>query len=181
VRQDEIVIVRSLDAQDPRKLTEPIEQAQRKLARTGVGLAIGISTTFETTAGLPDAYGEACTAMEWLGRRGGVMALPDLSALEYLTLRGDATARRLVSPAVRRFVEEDAAGDGALISTLLAYAAANLNAKLAARRLFIHVNTAHHRLARIGEKTGCDLRDLADVQELLIAIRLATGRATPGA
>jgi DNA-binding PucR family transcriptional regulator len=77
---------------------------------------------------------------------------------------------------VRRFVEEDAAGGGALIGTLRAYAAANLNAKVAAERLYVHVNTAHHRLSRIAEKTGCDLRDLADVQELLIAIKLLDGR-----
>jgi hypothetical protein len=181
VRQDEIVIVRSLDGQDPRKLTEPLQRARREVARTGVGLAIGVSTAFETTAGLPDAYGEACAAVESLGPGGGLIALPDLSAFEYLTLRGDATARRLVAPAVRRFVDEEAAGGGALTDTLLAYAAANLNAKVAAGRLYIHVNTAHHRLARIEEKTGCDLRDLADVQELLIAIRLATGRVRPGA
>jgi sugar diacid utilization regulator len=101
-----------------------------------------------------------------------VLALPDLSALEYLTLRSDRTAQRLIAPAIRRFVEEDATGGGALTTTLLAYSAANLNTKVAAQRLFIHVNTAHHRLARIEEKTGCDMRDLADVQELLIAIRL---------
>jgi sugar diacid utilization regulator len=112
------------------------------------------------------------------------MALAELSAFEYLTLRGDDTALRLVRPTVRRFVEEDIAGGGVLINTLLAYAAANLNAKLTAQRLYIHVNTAHHRLARIEERTGCDLRDLANVQELLIAIKIATGgwgqlRATP--
>ena len=104
------------------------------------------------------------------------MALPDLSAFDYLTLRSDGTVLRLLAPSVRRFVEEDTAGGGALTATLLAYAAANLNAKVAAQRLYVHVNTAHHRLTRIEEKTGCDLRDLADVQELLIAIRLAGAR-----
>ena len=103
-----------------------------------------------------------------------MLALAELSAFEYLTLRGDATAARLITPAVRRFVEEDIAAGGTLTSTLLAYAASNLNAKVAAQRLFVHVNTAHHRLARIEERTGCDLRDLAHVQELLIAIRLAS-------
>ena len=174
VRQDEIVIVRSLDGQDPAKLFEPIEHAQRDLAREGVTLAIGVSTLFETTAGLPDAYGEACLAVQSLLPGAGVLALPRLSAFDYLTLTSDATARRLVSPGVMQFVEADLAGGGALTSTLLAYAEANLNAKLAARRLYVHVNTAHHRLARIEQKTGCDLRDLAHVQELL-AIRLATG------
>jgi hypothetical protein len=175
VRQDEIVIVRALDGEDPAKLVGPIEHAQRDLARAGVELAIGMSTLFETTAGLPDAYGEACLAVQSLLPGEGVLALPGLSAFDYLTLTSDATARRLVSPGVRQFVEADLAGGGALTSTLLAYAEANLNAKLAAQRLYVHVNTAHHRLARIEEKTGCDLRDLADVQELLIAIKLATG------
>lgn len=180
VRQDEIVIVRALDGQEPATLVEPIEQAQRDLARCGVGLAIGVSTVFDTTAGLPDAYGEACLAIQSLLPGEGVLALPGLSAFDYLTLTSDATARRLVSPGVRQFVESDLGSGGALTSTLLAYAEANLNAKLAAKRLYVHVNTAHHRLARIEEKTGCDLRDLADVQELLIAIKLATG-PTPGA
>lgn len=154
-------------------------RAQRDLARAGVELAIGMSTAFETTAGLADAYREACAAIGCVGPSGGVLALLDLSAFDYLTLRGDATARRLVAPAVRRFVEEDAADGGTLTTTLLACAEANLNAKMAAERLYIHVNTAHHRLARVEEKTGCDLRTLADVQELLIAIKLATGRIVP--
>jgi PucR C-terminal helix-turn-helix domain/GGDEF-like domain len=184
VRQDEIVIIRPLSDQDPRELTEPFQRAQRQLAAEGVALAIGISTAFDTTAGLPDAYSEACSAIESLDRGGGLMALAELSAFEYLTLRGDDTALRLVPPTVRRFVEDDIAGGGVLTNTLLAYAAANLNAKLTAQRLYIHVNTAHHRLARIEERTECDLRDLADVQELLIAIKIATGgwgqlRATP--
>ena len=176
VRQDEIVIVRALDGEDPRRLTEPVERSQRELAGAGVQLAIGISTALETTAGLPDGYREACAAIDSVGPGGGVMALGDLSAFDYLTLRGDGTVLRLLASAVRRFVEEDTAGGGALTATLLVYAAANLNAKVAAQRLYIHVNTAHHRLARIEERTGCDLRDLADVQELLIAIRLAGGR-----
>jgi DNA-binding PucR family transcriptional regulator len=175
VRQDEIVIVRSLDGQDPCALTAQVEHAQQDLTRAGVELAVGLSTAFESTAELPEAYREACTAIESLGSAAGVLGLADLSAFDYLTLRSDATARRLVVPAVRRFVAEDMANGGTLTTTLLAYAAANLNAKLTAERLYVHVNTAHHRLARIEEKTGCDLRDLADVQELLIAIRLAGG------
>jgi sugar diacid utilization regulator len=176
VRQDEIVIVRSLDGQDASLLRDPIEQARRRLADDGVCLAVGISTAFDTTAGLPDAYSEAAAAIESLGPDGGLVALPNLRAFDYLTLRHDATAHRLITPAVRQFVHEDVSAGGALIDTLVAYAEANLNAKVAAQRLFVHVNTAHHRLARIEEKTGCDLRNLADVQELLIAIKLAPSR-----
>jgi hypothetical protein len=179
VRQDEIVIVRSLDRQDARTLVEPLRRAQASLAATGVALAVGASATCDSPAGLAEAYREACAAIESLGPGGGVLALPELSAFEYLTLQGDATATRLISPTIRRFVEQDIAGGGTLTGTLLAYASANLNAKVAAQRLFIHVNTAHQRLARIEEKTGCDLRNLTDIQELLIAIRLANGPGAP--
>ena len=181
VRQDEIVIVRALDRDHPRKPSEPVIRAQRELAAAGVRLAVGLSTAFNGVAGVPDAYAEACTALESLSPEGGVLALADLSAFDYLTLRADATACRLVSDQVRRFVEDDGANGSTLTNTLLAYAEANLNAKVAAERLYIHVNTAHHRLARIEEKTGCDLRDLTHVQELLIATKLARGRAWPRA
>jgi PucR-like helix-turn-helix protein len=158
VRQDEIVIVRSIHGQDPRSLSDPVRRAWREQLDAGIALAIGISTAFATTAGVVE---------------GGVLALPELRALDYLALRADRTAARLIPDSIRRFVEEDASAGGALTTTLLAYAEANLNAKEAAQRLYIHVNTAHHRLTRIEEKTGCDLRNLADVQELLIAIKLA--------
>ena len=55
-----------------------------------------------------------------------------------------------------------------------------LNAEIAAQRLHVHVNTAYYRLERISERTGCDLRSFADLEELLIAIRLLGGRR-PGA
>jgi sugar diacid utilization regulator len=47
-----------------------------------------------------------------------------------------------------------------------------MNARVAAERLFIHVNTAYQRLDRIAERTGLDMRRFADVQELLAAVRL---------
>jgi sugar diacid utilization regulator len=177
VRQDEIVIVRSLGATDAAGLTEPIERARGELAQTGLELAIGVSTAVESLDGIPDGYRDACTAIESLGPGGGIMALAEISAFEYLTLRADSTTRRVLSPAIQRFVEEDVANGGVLTTTLLEYAAADLNTKVAAQRLYIHVNTAHHRLARIEEKTGCDLRRLTDLQELLIAVKLVRGRS----
>jgi hypothetical protein len=177
VLDDEIVIIRMLGSQDARSVAGPVRQSLRDLACEGVELAIGISTAFETRASVPDAYREACLALESLGSRGGVMSLPGLRVLDYLTLRGDATALRLVSPPIQRFVAEDSAAGGVLIRTLLAYVSADLNTKAAAELLSVHVNTARHRLTRIEERTGCDLRKLADVEELLIAIKLVSGPA----
>jgi DNA-binding PucR family transcriptional regulator len=60
-----------------------------------------------------------------------------------------------------------------LITTLREYVASDLNVRRAAESLQVHVNTAHYRLAKIGERTGCDLRRVTDVIEILIAARLA--------
>lgn len=72
-------------------------------------------------------------------------------------------------------VEEDIAAGSGLVDTLVEYAACDLNAKTAARRLHLHANTAYYRLDRIAEKTGCDVRRFSDVVELLIAVRLLPG------
>jgi sugar diacid utilization regulator len=147
------------------------------VASQGVTLAVGVSTVQDGVAGLGDAYREASLALGRVAETGGVLSLPDTSAFEYLTLRDDAVARRMIAPEIERFVIEDREHGGALTRTLLAYAATDLNAKAAAEELLIHVNTAHHRLGRIAEKTGCDLRRLPDVIDLLIAIRLTDASA----
>jgi sugar diacid utilization regulator len=173
VRNDEIVIVCSIMGGESPRVGERLKQAWRGLVDQGVRLAIGTSTVYARPAELPDAYREACLAAESNGSSGGVLALSELSAFEYLTLSGDSTVGRLISPEIRRFLEQDATDGGGLTATLLAYADADLNAKLAAERLHIHENTAHYRLGRIAERTGCDLRRLGDVVELLIAVKLA--------
>ena len=171
VRQDEIVLV----APVPRGAEAAVAGLRRacaELRQRQITLAAGVSTV---CAGLPevaDAYAEARIARDGLGAAAGVLALPLLSSLDYLVLRDDETARRLIRPEVRRFVEEDAAAGGALIATLVEFAASDLNAVAAAERLHLHVNTAYYRLDRIAERTGCDVRRLADVMELLIALRL---------
>jgi len=114
------------------------------------------------------------------GPGGGVVSLCDLSAFEFLTLGGNATAWRLFSDDVRQFVVEDLRNRGMLIDTLQEYAAANLNAVAAAQRLFLHVNTVYYRLGRIAEKTRLDMHRFHDVQELLIAVRLAQQSADSG-
>jgi hypothetical protein len=170
-RRGEIVIVRALAPGEQLALQEPLAKA----AAGGCELAIGVSTIQDRPAALGGAYREASQALARVADRGGVLSLPDLSAFEYLTLEDDAVARRLIAPEVEAFVAEDRANGGHLIETLLAYAEADLNAKAAAERLLIHVNTAHYRLGRIAERTGCDLRRLPDVIDLLIAIRLTAG------
>jgi len=161
-----------------------LRRACAGLRQRGIALAAGVGTVRTGLSEVADAYAEARIARNGLGAAPGVLALPLLTSLDYLVLRDDETARRLIRPEVRRFVDEDVAAGGALIATLVEFAASDLNAVAAAERLHLHVNTAYYRLDRIAERTGCDLRRLADVMELLIALRLLGAiapRATPQA
>ncbi|MBV9804188.1 MAG: helix-turn-helix domain-containing protein [Solirubrobacterales bacterium] len=176
-RHGEIVVARALAAGERPSLLAPLQKACSRMASRGLMLAVGVSTIQDGVAALGEAYREASLALGRIVATGGVLSLPDMSTFEYLMLRDDAVARRLIAPKIERFVAEDREQGGLLTRTLLAYAEADLNAKAAAETLLIHVNTAHYRLARIAEKTGCDLRRLSDVLDLLIAVKLTEHQA----
>ena len=165
VRGEEIVIVRPTPEDDAQRLAESLDAVWSRLAQEGTLLGIGVSTAYKGCGDVPAAYNEACAALEWVRPAG--------SPLDYLVLRaGDRTAWRLVPPAVRSFVEEDARQGGTLRDAVLTYVECDLNVKLAAERLFVHPNTAHYRLSRIEERTGLSMRRFADLLLLVIAIRL---------
>jgi DNA-binding PucR family transcriptional regulator len=172
VRHDEIVGVMPLPHGGVATAVTGLRRSWTDLARRGVRLAMGVSTVHAGLPEVPEAYAEAQAARDGLGGSPGVLALSALSSFDYLVLRDDETARRLIRPQVRQFVAEDLAAGGTLITTLVEFAACDMNAKTAAERLHLHVNTAYYRLERIAMRTGCDLRRLADVMELLIAVRL---------
>ena len=174
IRQEQLVGILPVATDDVRELVPGLRRVHRRLADQGVDLVVGVSTVHPGWSGVPAAYAEAGIARDSLAEEAGVVALAMLSTVDYLVLREDPTVRRLIRPELRQFVMEDLARDGAMIETLRAYVASDLNAKLAAERLHMHVNTAYYRLERIAERTGCDLRRFADVEELIFAIRLLT-------
>jgi sugar diacid utilization regulator len=173
LRGEEIIAIVPAAPARARALSNAVRDVQAKLAAQGMRLVIGASTIVSGIEQIPAAHREATGARAIAVRHGGVLCLCDLDAFDCLTLLGNETASRLIPADIASFVEEDLADGGVLTTTLLEYAAADLNAKVAAERLFIHVNTAYHRLSRISERTGRDLRGLNDVIELLIAIKLA--------
>ena len=87
-----------------------------------------------------------------------MLALSSLSTFNHLVLSNEGTARRPIDQKIRQFIEEDLAAGGSYIDTINAYVASDLNAKVAAELLHLHVNTAYYRLERIAERTGLDLR-----------------------
>jgi sugar diacid utilization regulator len=180
VRQTEIVAVLVLGADaDPCRLCDRVDALQRRLRSEGVALAMGVSTVAAGVADLPRAYQEAHVALSGVGDDGGVEALARLTAFDYLALRADDTARRLVDPRLRAFLEDDRRRGRALTETIRAVAAADLNLRVAAERLQVHPNTAQYRLRRIEERTGRNPRRIADLLDLLVAIALDDALTAP--
>lgn len=177
VRHEEIVVVGSAAKEAPAAFLRRLENAHRRLADGGLALTVGVSTTVSGRAEIPEAYREASAARLAVGAGPGVVSLTGMSAFDYLTLCYDATANRLIARAIHEFVAQDVAEGAPLITTLREYVASDLNARRAAESLHIHVNTAHYRLARIAERTGCDLHQVDDLIEILIAARLADAAA----
>jgi sugar diacid utilization regulator len=183
LRRDELVVVTSIRAPNADQAVKGLHETHHRLAQQHVQLAIGVSTVQAGLGGVASAYREARGAAECLGPGGGVLALPSLSALDYLISFRDPTAQRLISPTIQQFIQDDLERGGVLIGTLIAYFECNLNVTVMSKRLHIHTNTAHHRLHRIADQTRFDLRKLDDVLELVVAIRLARplGERPPGA
>ena len=173
VRQHEVVIVAPVARDAIGRLVEALATIQAHLADERLTLAVGVSTLHEGLTSVAEAYSEAVAAAERMRPAGGVLALSGLSAFDCLTLFGQDTARRRIPADVRSFVADDVGEGRVLITTLLEYVHSDLNVKLAAERLYVHPNTARYRLAKIEERTGTRLRCVADVLDLLIAIRVA--------
>ena len=171
VNDAELVVVLPAEGAGERGLRQRLARVVEDLAGAGVVMRVGIGAPRSELEDAPDAHAEALLARDSLGAMGGVTSVSDLSTLDYLLRRPDDTVSRLIRPRVRAFFAEDMAGDGTYGDTLQAYIQHDLNAREAARELHIHVNTMYYRLDRIAERTGCDLRCVSEVIELLLAAR----------
>ncbi|MXM65271.1 transcriptional regulator [Streptomyces sp. HUCO-GS316] len=176
VRHGEVVAVPVVRAgMDEEDVCAHFDAVQRRLAKEGTLLCVGVSTVARGASELPRAYQEARAALELVPDEGGVAALPRLSPFDYLAMRADDIARQLIDPRVSELLDEDRRRGAPLAATVRAFADADLNLRLAADRLRVHHNTAHYRLRRIEERTGRNPRRIADLMELLVALALRDG------
>jgi hypothetical protein len=179
VRQGEIVALPVLrPGADPTDVCARIDAVQERLDAVGAPVAVGVSTVAAGVRELPRAYLEARAARECLAGQPGLVAIPRLTPFQYLVLRADDTAHRLVDQRLTVFLDEDLSRGGVLSTTIQEFAGADLNLRAAAERLHVHPNTAQYRLRRIEERTGRNPRRIADLLDLMVAIELRRGSVT---
>ncbi|WP_139979472.1 PucR family transcriptional regulator [Nocardioides litoris] len=175
VRHDEVVAVVPVEDGGEDRMITRVRGGVASLAGHGVFPSVGVSSVHPGFTEIPEAYEEARMARRSLRGRAGVQSLSRMSTLDYLVQTHDRTARRLVRPQVRAFVQEDLAAGGTFVETLRRYVACDLNAKLAAVELHVHANTVYYRLERIAERTGCDVRRVEELIDLLLAVSIVSG------
>ncbi|MBN8870175.1 MAG: helix-turn-helix domain-containing protein [Solirubrobacterales bacterium] len=133
---------------------------------------VGISLAFRGIAEMAIAEQQARSAHALADPARPVLYLGQMSVLDYLLAREDRVASSLIPDAVRDLATSGSAMDRALVETLVAYVDSDMNVQRTAAALPAHPNTVHYRLNRLEEKTGHSHRDVRQVTELAMAIRM---------
>lgn len=164
-RHDEVI---ALLAGDPLEVRAAMERGAAHLLRAhGVRMLAGVGTRSPGLGSVAMGYREAHQALQHAVPGRPVVALTELTLFDHLTATADPSARHLVAEEVRRLADEPA-----LVETLRAYAASDLNVAETARRLVVHANTVHYRLGRVQQISRRDPRRFSDLVEMLAALRL---------
>ena len=154
-----------------RLVSELSHPAQRLLV--GVGTICGPSEGAAGTIGR--SYEEAWEAVRIgraMGRKEGVVAFRDLGLLHWLYhLSPEKRAGNVYVNHVETLSAYDAERDMALVKTLETYLDHGCSLVEAADALYIHRNTLLHRLKRIEELCGVDLRDPFERLNLHAAVK----------
>ena len=174
-RQDGVVAVLPVTDPSTDRVIAAVRRALAAMAARDVWPSVGISGTHSGWLSVPAAYEEATHARMSLNGSPGLRMIEEMSTLDFLVHSQGEDGARLVKPAIRAFLAEDLESNGVFVATLKAYIAANLNAKEAALALVVHPNTVYYRLERIAERTGCDVRRVDELIDLLLAVRLVRG------
>jgi hypothetical protein len=141
--------------------------------RADAGVRIGVSALCREVAEIAAGHGEASAAAR-RAAEGATVSLDSLGVIERVALLGGTgvAPARLIPDQIRKFISDDLARDGALVSTALAYVDSDMNARKAAEHLFLHPNTVLYRLRRIGDRTGIDVRSATQLLDLIASIRI---------
>lgn len=145
------------------------ERIRPKLLELGPAAVIGISTDQPSTSHLPKGLREAQMALDFASVAERVVQFAHLPLRRLLLHLAGETVNSALPPWTNDFLQADAKARGALVTTLQAYADADMNVLKAARSLDVHPNTVYSRLQRIEDITGLDGQRYHALTELLLA------------
>lgn len=141
-----------------------------------LGLVCGYSSAVPLGS-LRRAFTEARAALRLARSRGGVAGPGQLASLEaFLEQQSSEQLAPFVEQLAEPIIRADEVGRGDLMTTLATFIAEDRQLQNTADRLFVHVNTVRHRLAKVHELSGRDPLTLQGVFDLRIAVWAAERR-----
>ncbi len=172
VRQGIVVCVLACETTDEGDVLRRLEEilavrARRDETRISVGLA------GDGLNGIVRSHRQAVSALAVCGPERPLVAMSEVSLLDYLIATADEPAVALIPARVRDLALSESDSDRAMVETLEAFASTEMNVHRTAEELPAHPNTVRYRLSRVAELTGIHWRDPVQVVELLACIRLA--------
>jgi len=142
-------------------------------AEAGRQVFLGVGLRCQEVGDAPRGLREAEEALEMTRPDRPVIALSQTPVFLHLMGQTHPTIESVVAERMKELTAVDRRLAGELSRTVLAYAKANQNARVAAESLHCHVNTVKNRVRKIKELTGLDpnnfenLVDLVTAQEIL--------------
>jgi DNA-binding PucR family transcriptional regulator len=173
-------VVGELEAKPVAVIPDPDGPGRRAVVERALeGARGGLGHTVEWPEA-PRSAGRARLALA--AADGPGLTVGDERLLDLLLLRDEGLTADLVERRLRPLLELPAARRERLSETLAAWLDAHGEARPAAERLHVHVQTVRYRLARLRELLGDTLDDPAARLELALALRaLRGGRRAPAA
>lgn len=166
-----------------------VRRSVDELARRGAGLAFRgvVSRPIAGPAGIPPLYvtlRRALPVLQRMGVDGHIVSQNEIALYSTLFETHDrASLAAFLDATIGALIAQDRKRGSELTATLLSYFDSNQNAKVAAQRLGIHVNTVRQRLAAIEELLG-HWGNAVRALEIHMALRLwslSGGAGTPAA
>ncbi|MGE0485199.1 MAG: PucR family transcriptional regulator [Gammaproteobacteria bacterium] len=172
--RDEKVVMVIADKRRESGWTAPKRALADRVAVTlgllGNAVVVGIGNDAPSSAHVPGAWREARIGLAHAGPVKRVVQFAELSLRQVLVHLAGDDLRRAAPRWAESLRAADVAGGGALVATLEAYAAADMNVLKAAARLDLHPNTVYARFQRIGDLTGLNPRAYDDLTDLLLVM-----------
>jgi len=134
-------------------------------------VSMGVSNTYRTLNNIEKMYNEAHLAV--LFSNYNIVYFNSLDTIKLLyPLKNDDEIKKYYEKTIKKLEIYDVTHNANLVETLEAYFRYNMNNKITASKLFIHVETLRYRLNRIMEITGYSPFDSEGIFALQMGIKL---------
>jgi purine catabolism regulator len=139
--------------------------------RERLSISVGVSGRYNSLKDIERLYDEAYLAA--LFSEDDIIHYTSLNTMKLLyPLKDDDEIANYYSRTIEKLEKYDYSHNANLLETLEVYFRYNMNKKLVAEKLFIHVETLRYRLARIEEITGFSVNDAEGSFSLQMGLKL---------